>query len=354
MARRLSARTFVPFALVALALACTAPPPSPPPGPPRALATPGEEPIAEDVNDTGMVVGWSTSTDGGNRLAWRQIAGDPVELLDPTGTTDTYVMAVNHHGTIVGIKDMAGTVWQPDGRTPTLPPPDLPIGGGGPATGVFFPRDINDQGIVVGDDELIGAAIGLAVVWDPATGRSSLLPTLDCSVCGDLPAPGMAVAVNNRGQIIGQVFDGGTYVDVLWNPTGGGRWAPPQRLPLGAADIDDRGTIVGTFNGSPARWRGPGHEVTVLPTPEGATGGATAVNAGGVIVGTLTRSDLSRTTAFRWAPGDRSVTELAGLGGDTAAVAIGDSGVIVGHSSSSPEPEIRRVVRWDPPPPGPR
>jgi hypothetical protein len=71
-------------------------------------------------------------------------------------------------------------------------------------------------------------------------------------------------------------------------------------------------------------------------------------------VGTLTWSDPSRTTAFRWAPGDRSVTELAGLGGDTTAVAIGDSGVIAGHSSSASEPETRRVVRWDPAPPVPR
>jgi hypothetical protein len=269
MARRPSARTLVPFALMALALACTAPPPSPPPGPPRVLATPGREPGAEDVNDTGMVVGWSASTEGDNRLAWRQVADGPVELLDPTGTADTYVMAVNHHGVIVGIKDMAGTVWQPDGRTSTLPPPDLPLGDGGPATGVFFPREINDHGLVVGDDELIGAAIGLAVVWDPATGRSSLLPTIDCSVCGDLPTPGMAIAVNNRGQIIGLQFDGNSYVDVLWNPDGRGRWAPPQRLPLGAADIDDRGTIVGDGrrHGDQRRRRGRGHADVVRSLP---------------------------------------------------------------------------------------
>jgi probable HAF family extracellular repeat protein len=71
---------------------------------------------------------------------------------------------------------------------------------------------------------------------------------------------------------------------------------------------------------------------------------ARGINSQGHVVGISFESvtpNLSRAHAFQWIDG--TMTELAGLGGDTAAVAINDSDEIVG-AASTPANETRPVV----------
>jgi probable HAF family extracellular repeat protein len=297
--------------------------------------------------------------------------------LDPTSERTT-AKAINRHGLIAGSKDGRATVWYPDGRTLTLPSPQLPFFPplAPPAYFPFTPQDINDNGLIVGNISVRGAGIPLPGVWNPATNQVTLLPTPPCTSCGpSIPTGAFPHAVNNLGQIVGWMYGAGIQA-VVWNPTGWGVWGPPQALaaPEGstqttAVAINDLGTIVGDAYRPaaeppygiqfPITWSGPGHALTVIPAPAGGSGKATAINAAGVVVGTATKHPVSGHAAFLWKPGDQAVTELPGLGGDgTEANAISDTGVIVGQSAPVTEPMWdSRPVRWDPvigPPAPPR
>ena len=357
MTRRLSTRALVPLALLALAVACTEPDPPPPPGPPRPVLSSEEPSSAVAVNAAGVAVGWTIDPDTENRIAWRKAGDGPVELLDPTGTGESYPTAINRRGVIVGVRNGHGTVWYPGGRTVELPVP-AEVAGSVPESPLFLPRDINDYGLV-GGVVPSGSGLEYPVVWDSATGRSRLLPPLLCLTCFTVPQPGSVTAVNNFGQIVGaSVVDTGP-VTVLWNPDGEewemtDRWGFPWTLPhlpnlpgtpFGVVrDINDAGTIVGSVlrpkpDGSglarvPALWQGPDHLLTVIPTPGGEEGEALAINAGGTVVGVLTGDASPTPTAFRWTPGEPVAIELPGLGGASMAAAISDTGVIVGQAGT--------------------
>jgi uncharacterized membrane protein len=361
MVRRLSAGALAPLLVIVLATACTPPP--------RPLG-PFEGPTyVEDVNASGVVVGW-TRRAVGYSSGWRADNERPIEEVDRIGGPTTAV-AINRHGVIVGLNGGYGTVWYPDGRTFTVP---SPYPGVPPERAPFTVEDGNDQGLVVGQAVIIGAGVPFPAVWNPATGLSTLLPTPVCDECGGFtPRPGTAKAVNNVGQIVGFIWNPDIRA-VVWNPIGWGVWGSPQLLPTidGSTysmpyDINDLGTVVGVVTrpepGSmppgvsmPAVWRTPAYELTVLPTPEGGSGGASSINASGVVVGTAWPPGRG-SVAFRWKAGDPMVTELPGLGDDnnTAAAAINDAGVIVGQGTPVTDPYNPRPVRWDPVagPPGP-
>jgi uncharacterized membrane protein len=331
---------------------------------------------AVDVNGSGVVVGSADSADPIRGFAWRVVGDGPVEDLGPTDTRRSWTEGVNRNGDIVGAKSFRGTVWHADGRTLELPVPFMPFfPGATPERVQLVPYDINDNGIVVGGAIILGAGVPRPAVWDLNTGRSMLLETPDsCDSCEvPIPAPGVAEAVNNRGQIVGTALNADPSVAptgwhaVVWNPIGEGRWGPVQWLPepegvasSQALDINDRGAIVGgayrPVEGSPVGvsvpvlWSGSGHDLTVIPAPPASSGGATSINAGGVVVGSLTQPETTSSVAFRWRPGDPVATVLPGLGGGTEAAAISDTGVIVGTSRTVEEPYRRQAVRWDPTP----
>ena len=369
MTRRLSARALIPLALIALAVACTVPPslaaPPVPPrqpdifGPPRVLGSFAES-AAKDVNALGVVVG--SGGPGGNlRTAWRADGDGPAEPIDPASTGISDALAINRHGVIAGFDSVRGKVWYPDGRTVDLPVPPVPPSATAPHPPFFLPRDINDNGLVVGAIEM-GFEMRYPAVWNPATGRSTLLSAAGCPQCWGARPPGMAEAVNNRGQIIGTAFVAGTPAQVVWNPIWTGVWGRPQKLPLfdattvGAArDINDEGTIVGDATRMPLEgprgptlpvvWSGPGFQLSVLPTPGGGPAMALGINTGGTIVGMLLGD--TGTSAFRWG-GAPSAVELPGLGGPSTATAISDTGVIVGEARSGTDGSRPQAVRWDP------
>jgi uncharacterized membrane protein len=342
-----------PFGLLA---ACITPP-----EPVRVtlLFDPGVMSLATDVNASGVVVGFRSADVWGPGGAWRAAPGRTPELLDrPTaGATGTsYAQGINRGGVIAGQRNLAAVLWYPDGRSVTLPEPTLTPDA--PPTAATIATDLNDSGLVVGG--LSGGDSGgsVPVVWEPDAGRATVLETPACGECpyGQLEAG--ATAVNNRGQIIGDLSAAdGSRLPIIWNRTGAG-WGPPEPLPVPAdtrmafaRDLNDAGTIVGSVelaaSGNWATlavlWSGPQYTRSLITPPGGASTGAeaTAINNAGVVVGRLSDTSLG---LFRWRPGEPAAQELPGLGGPSVPYAIGDGGTIVGTASWD---FFLRAARWD-------
>lgn len=99
-----------------------------------------------------------------------------------------------------------------------------------------------------------------------------------------------------------------------------------------ALGINDSGTIVGQSNGLPVYWTGGG-SATALSVPNGDTGIAAAINAGGVIVGSVTSN--TTTQAAEWQSSSSSPTLLPLPSGATGSEALGinTAGEIVGEAT---------------------
>ncbi|MEV4418040.1 hypothetical protein, partial [Catellatospora sp. NPDC049609] len=103
-----------------------------------------------------------------------------------------------------------------------------------------------------------------------------------------------------------------------------------------AYDINDQGVVVGasqvgTGENPPERafrWRAG--TMIDLGTLGGPSASAQAVNNNGWVVGYSMLADGVTTHAFLWRPG-HGMTDLGSLGGDSIAVDVNDSGVVVGY-----------------------
>ena len=155
---------------------------------------PGQLTSAQDLNNSGLVVGSSGFM---NTVAVQWPPGGGIQPL--TTVQGTTAVAVNDRSQVVG-KGFAGPprayLWQRDGLTEIEPPQ-------GHST--ISPFGVNNRGLIVGD------SIGLIndpFVWH--RGRFTLLPLLSTIVGGT------AHDINDRGQIVG--FAG------VAPPTGGLEW----------------------------------------------------------------------------------------------------------------------------------
>jgi uncharacterized membrane protein len=160
--------------------------------------------------------------------------------------------------------------------------------------------------------------------------------------------------VNDYGQIAGDAYeynaDTGEYweIAVVWNPKGHRREWKVQRLPMPAdfpyteaLAINNRGEVVGDVWGStaaaPALWRnsheGKTRELTVLPplAPTPMWDVAWSINDRGDIVGYCYDSEWVQ-QATRWnAHAPLSPAETLGFPGDrSAASSVNNSGIAVG------------------------
>jgi probable HAF family extracellular repeat protein len=220
----------------------------------------GTNSFATDVNNRGEIVGGSDLPDGTiGAFLWR--SGRLIDL-GTLGGDFTWATAVNDRGDVVGLASTAGGmhafVWH-RGMMQDL---------GAPVDGFSRAYDVNDRGQVVGEVSVDGMN-SVPVRWQRGgshrlTGRF-----------------GVAAAVNDRGQVAGYFYDGGSFL-----------WSRGQLVDLGgvpgatvtqAQGINERGQVVGYTGIDAFLWqRG---RINALPRLTGSTTGARDINSCGQIVG---------------------------------------------------------------------
>ena len=176
-------------------------------GEPRDLGSlPGSYSVVYAMNDAGDVVGESDFLPGGGALrATLWPSGGPPRELGSLGQQSS-ALAINSAGTIVGWSFGSGvfkaTLWPAGGGAPR----DL---GSIPGARWCDAHGINDAGDVVGSCMGEGG-VGGATLW-PADGS----PPRYLETSG-----GMAMAINNAGDIVGSILVGGEEHAALWPADG--------------------------------------------------------------------------------------------------------------------------------------
>lgn len=322
------------------------------------LGTPGVSSAALDVNNAGVIVGFSSPSDGSARVAVEFAQNGNVEALsDLAGSEGCEALAVASTGTIVGAC-YAAAVLPPSRRAVTWDAAgtvrDLgPVWPGQPGLPDVVPEDINQHGVIVGWVQFEAPREGRTHAWvyDPGSGFQ------------ELPAPEnaratRAIAINDAGEIVGSaaLIEAGSanrMIAVKW--TAGDRVFTELPLPSGcvpplpgrvwgeAADINDKGVIVGHCNSGALIWRAAAEPAAFLPAPprqpQDTDVGAQAVgvNDAGEVIGRSFhgQGDVVLQRGVAWTPQGRAV-DL----GQVSPTAINDSGLIVGADGN-------RAVRVD-------
>ncbi len=254
---------------------------------------------AEAVNESGQVVGMSWTTTGAEHaFSWTE-AGGMVDLGTLGGTTSRAI-AVNERGQVVGYGDTGTGAWHALSWTQAGGMVDLGTLGGTTSRAVA----VNDGGQVVGWAET-AAGQTHAFSWTEAGGM------IDLGELGFGQGSG-AVALNDR-----------SIVDLRFPPVL--HFNPGQ-----VAGTSHGGTMSHAFS-----WTENSGMVD-LGTLGGARSEATAISAGGQIVGISdTGSPDADEHAFSWTEAGGMI-DLGDLGfGSSRAEAVNDSGQVVGWSLAS-------------------
>jgi len=223
--------------------------------------------VAWGINSDGDVVGWSNGSQGVRAFVYRDIGGI-IEL-------------------------------------PGLTPQN---------TGLA--RDINDQGIIVGQS---GAH---AVLWDEQGTIHDL---------GTLGGEADALAINTAGHVVGWSYTDGSFFRIhgfLYTPGNGMVDITPDALPGYAYDINDMGQVAGYRNGRAFRWKdGEFQDLGVLQ------GDALSYGFGINLTGDITGSSKSATgnseRVFLYTDAS-GLSNLGGAGETNFGRRINSSGQVVG------------------------
>jgi probable HAF family extracellular repeat protein len=244
----------------------------------------------------------------------RWFRGRLTELDLGPGSQRWSLVAFNDRGQALiesgGSPGVATGLWEPDGSfTPLVPPEGY----------LAFPADLSDAGHVAGYLTPIDAAGQPG--YRPYVWKDGRL-----TVLGDL---GVARAVNRRGQVAGIVPDSDhpLGVAVVWDHGEETRLVPDTFPASFAADINERGQVIGRLGDGPNQAQGflwDDGELTEIPAPDAPIVSPERVNERGQVVGTYTPGG-SEFHAFVW---DRG--EMADLGPSYGIHAINDRGQAVG------------------------
>jgi probable HAF family extracellular repeat protein len=251
----------------------------------------GTTSVAFDINDKGVVVGMSETSDGTvHPFRWTKESGMK-QLESLSGSS--YLVGINNKGFIAGVSsdpDGIGhlVMWDPNGKIIDL----------GVPAGEFHPKDINNHNLIIGEYFPDGYEYEPSVFyWTPKLGFGRYPWIFDLL---------RVVGVNDRGDVFGAHCCGKAGEDLF------GVFLLPQGkefVDLGAgianfeswpSDMNDRRVIVGyTVSEEPNisggfRWH-PKEGFEILENL-----GPSAISDRGEIVGT-TRYPDGTPTAFYWA-----------------------------------------------------
>ncbi len=311
---------------------------------------------AQDINNNGVVVGWST--DGQNRTRAFRSDGAAMTDIGTLGGASASAAAVNDPGEIAG----ASLVPTPPGgtarehaylRAPTGPMRDLgTLGGTGETSRA---TDVNASGDVVG---ATSTAAGPQHAFRRGPSTSDVMVDL-----GALVATGTSAALGindnfdvvgasedsagrNRAFLISGAFTGGRMVDL-------GTLGGPQSS---ATDVNDSGFVVGTATVSSGRRHAMGivygGAMVDLGTLGGLDSDAKAVNEENQVVGTSLIADGSARAFLHEGTNMVDLNTLIPSGSGWVleeASGINDHGQIVGYGKHngvtrafllSPSPEV--------------
>jgi uncharacterized membrane protein len=190
---------------------------------------------ASDVNDAGDIVG------NCDKIPFVDVPGLGMLELPTTGAAGATASAINNHGEIVGVTYGAtgaqtGALWSVDALGAMMGPLSL---------GSFHPADINDAGMMAGEQDN-EAAIA-------AFDASMTLQVVKIGFLNAGDSASRAIAINTAGAIVGESF---TPVTPLSEEIHAFSWTQAQGMVALTAsgvaisipgDVNDLGQVVGEF-----------------------------------------------------------------------------------------------------------
>lgn len=190
---------------------------------------------AEDVNERGVVVGWSSLTVNGPPTAFRWTERDGIHPIPPVAGPRSQAAGINEAGDVVGSSTVSppfvdhAVIWRRDGSVTDI----------GTMGGSTTARSINDVGEVTGFGSPCPACQPHAFYWSPATG------IVDLGTFGGFRS--FAFEIDNHGRVTGfYETPGNVRHAFVWTLAGGKVDLPT----LGGAssstgNINGRGQLTG-------------------------------------------------------------------------------------------------------------
>jgi len=277
--------------------------------------------VANDMNETGVVVGSSFASDGTSRPV-RWVAGQPSELANPDNAHGTAV-SVNADGTIVGTLDSATVVWTTSGSIVTVTYNDPPV-------------RINDAGQVLTQvwSHATDPHYGF-LIYDVAAGTAKQVATSpDAPQLRDLNRTGQVIGadpLSAQDGIPGVYQYGGVSIPVIH-----AAYAPHSSSnPL---DLTDSGEILAGIDG----WLVFGTTTSsVALNPFFGGAGAARANNNDVVAGTGPDSEF-----YLWHK-SANISERVDVGAGwtfDSVVKLNDNGAILAHGANSSTGQSGSVV----------
>lgn len=297
------------------------------------------------ISDSGRIAGMVLSPDGALRAA-RHVRGTTTTLSIPDDLTST-AQAINARGDVVGAAQITANTDSAAGiRRAFLARGDaatpLPALGGSGAESLA--SALNGAGVVVGSSQLTAGGASRATRWTDGVAED----------LGVLPGcvESRATAINDRGQLAGTCVAGDGTAQAFRLEAGslralGSLGGASSR----ASGMNGSGWVVGTAenaSGNPRafRWR-DGRMTNLGVLDDGIPGGgsaALAINDSGVIIGAadVVESGAGNTRAVAWYGGARPVdlnSRVVNGAGWTlrSAVGLNEAGAIVGTADFGAE-----------------
>jgi probable HAF family extracellular repeat protein len=312
----------------------------------------GSNSLANMLNDTGQIVGWSHHTAGNaepHAFLWKSAGG--MQDLGTLGGTESFAYGINETGQIIGGSDTSddlsyrAVLWEIEMQDINMQP--LDIFENGTNSEAF---GINDIGQIVGRSDTADNVTSHAVLWE----NNSKHTIHDLGTLGGSQSE--ALWINESGQIIG-------WSDTKPSP-GNSKphaflWEEINKMQdLGTLEggsnsaavwINDSGQIVGSSDSTEGTthavlWENDSkHTIHDLGTLGGSESAAYAINESGQIVGGSYIEGDVEWHAFLWQDG--VMHDLGTLGGsDSDGFAINNKGQIIGVSDIAGDVEFHAFL----------